>query len=86
MNNKNSVSYLWAVAGIYLIYLGIKQFLALFDGSASVPVLNAISGIVFVVFGGAVVYREWKNYRRASKESADPEAEETVEPEGEEEV
>ena len=84
---NNKTSYLWAVAGAYLIYLGAKQFIALFDGTASVPVLNAISGIVFVVFGGWVLYREWQNYRRATTQQAEaPETEQIHEPEGEEEV
>ena len=65
MQNR-SLSYLWAVAGAYLIYLGAKQFIALFNSGASIPWLNALSGVVFVVFGGAVVLREWRNYRRGS--------------------
>lgn len=85
MANKNQLTYLWAVAGIYLIYLGAKQIMALLDGSASVPVLNAISGIVFIVFGAGVVYREWKNYRRASAQK-DEEPEQIGDPEGEEDL
>lgn len=87
LNNKNSVSYLMAVAGAYLIYLGAKQFIALFDGTASIPVLNAICGVVFVLFGGAVLYREWRNYRRASQ-NVDPGEAETHEEitEGEDEA
>lgn len=81
MQNR-SLSYLWAVAGAYLIYLGIKQFIALFDRSASIPVVNGLAGLVFVAFGAAVVYREWRNYRRGS---APQEPEETTE-EAEEEV
>jgi hypothetical protein len=81
MQNR-SLSYLWAVAGAYLIYLGIKQFIALFDGSASIPVVNGLAGLVFVAFGAAVVYRAWRNYRRGS---APQEPEEVIE-EAEEEV
>lgn len=83
MQNR-SLSYLWAVAGAYLIYLGIKQFIALFDGSASIPVVNGLAGLVFVVFGGAVILREWRNYRHGST-SQEPEAE-TVEAADEDEV
>lgn len=67
--SNNKLSYLWAVAGAYLIYLGYQQFSALLKGTALMPVLNAVCGIIFVVFGGAVIYREWRNYRRQSKES-----------------
>jgi membrane protein implicated in regulation of membrane protease activity len=73
MQNR-SLSYLWAVAGAYLIFLGIKQFIALFDGSATIPVVNGLAGVVFVVFGGAVILREWRNYRRNSAPQ-DPEEE-----------
>lgn len=81
MQNR-SLSYLWAVAGAYLVYLGIKQFIALFNESASIPVVNGLAGAVFVLFGGAVIYREWRNYRR---NSAPQEPEEVIE-EAEEEV
>ena len=40
--------YLWAVAGAYLVYLGGKQFIALIDGSASMPWLNAAAGVLIV--------------------------------------
>lgn len=80
MQNR-SLSSLWAVAGAYLIYLGIKEFIALFDGSASIPLVNGLAGLVFVVFGAAVIYREWRNYRRstASQEPAEEMDEETEE-------
>ena len=82
MQNR-SLSYLWAVAGAYLIYLGIKEFIALFDGSATIPVVNGLAGAVFVLFGAGVIYREWRNYRRgyASQESVEEpgEAEENEE-------
>lgn len=78
----NQLSFLWAVAGAYLIYLGAKQFIALFDDSASIPWLNALCGIIFILFGGAVVLREWRNYRRGPVE----EQFEDTEVEGEEEV
>lgn len=83
MQNR-SLSSLWAVAGAYLIYLGIKEFIALFDGSASIPVLNGLAGLVFVVFGAAVIYREWRNYRRSTTPQ-DP-VDEVVEEAEEEEV
>lgn len=74
MQNR-STSYLWAIAGAYLIYLGIKQVIALFDGTASVPVLNGVSALLFIVVGGAVLLREWRNYRRSSQPAPEEEAE-----------
>jgi len=75
--------YLWALAGAYLVYLGIRQFIALINGSASMPLLNGAAGLVFIAVGGAVLLREWKNYRKASSTPAetseeDPEEEEEV--------
>lgn len=71
--------YLWAVAGVYLIYLGIRQFIALFNGTASIPLLNGAAGVVFLAVGGAVLLREWRNYRKGSsstQEDAPEDAEE----------
>lgn len=77
MKNGERNIYIWAIAGIYLIYLGAKQFIALFDGTASIPWLNAVSGVVFLAVGGAVLLREWRAYRRGSSDPAEePEAEE----------
>ena len=33
------------------------------------PVLNAVCGIIFAIFGGAEIYSERQNYRPQSKES-----------------
>ena len=68
--------YLWAVAGAYLIYLGIRQFIALINGTASIPLLNGAAGLVFLAVGGAVLLREWRNYRKASSPSKEAEGSE----------
>lgn len=68
--------YLWAVAGVYLIYLGIRQFIALFNGTASIPLLNGAAGVVFLAVGGAVLLREWRNYRKGSSSTQEEDAEE----------
>lgn len=68
--------YLWAVAGAYLVYLGVRQFIALFNGTASVPLLNGAAGLVFLAVGGAVLLREWRNYRKAGSPSEKTEAQE----------
>lgn len=83
MKNGERNIYIWAVAGLYLIYLGVRQFMALFGGTASIPVLNAASGIIFLAVGGAVLWREWRAYRRGFQNG---EAEEESEQEGADEV
>lgn len=78
--------YLWAVAGAYLIYLGIRQFIALINGTASMPLLNGAAGLVFLAVGGAVLLREWRNYRRggsSAEEESDEQEEEGPDEEGE---
>lgn len=78
--------YLWAVAGAYLVYLGGKQFIALIDGSASMPWLNAAAGVLFLAVGGAVLLREWRAYRQMNtKKPEDAEATEEDEEGAEEE-
>lgn len=59
--------YLWAVAGAYLVYLGIQQIIALFNGTASMPLLNGAAGVVFLAVGGVVLLREWRAYRGTRK-------------------
>ena len=63
--------YLWAVAGAYLIYLGIQQFAALLRGEASIPWLNGLAGLLFIAVGGAVVLREWRTYRKGGSTEAE---------------
>lgn len=76
--------YLWAVAGAYLVYLGIQQFVILFRGEASIPWLNAGAGILFIVIGGAVLLREWRAYRKATAKK-DEQSQEDAEEGAEEE-
>ena len=59
-----SMKYLWAVAGAYLIYLGIQQVIALIRGEASIPWLNACAVVLFIVIGGAVLLREWRAHKK----------------------
>ena len=80
--------YIWAVAGLYLIYLGVRQAIALLKGTASIPALSAVSGLVFLAVGVAVLLREWRGYRRRYYGAdGEEETEETESPEetGEEE-
>lgn len=63
----NGVKYLWAVAGLYLGYLGIQQFVLLFRGEASIPLLNGAAGLLFLAVGGAVLLREWRSYRKGGR-------------------
>ncbi|MBQ3487290.1 MAG: hypothetical protein IJA71_03290 [Clostridia bacterium] len=83
MDMGKSKIYLMGLAGGYLVYLGIQQFILLLRKEASVPWLNALSGLLFIVVGGLVVVREWKAHK-ALTAPADP-ADEDAEEEDEEE-
>ena len=82
MKDKERNFYIWAVAGVYLMYLGVRQLIALFGGTASIPALSAVAGLVFLLVGGAVLFREWRAYRRryfgdgSDEESAESEEKE----------
>ena len=82
--NENSRIYLFGLAGGYLVYLGIQQFLAVFRQEASLPWLNVLAGLLFVAVGGLVALREWKAHKALTAKSKE-DAEETEEAEGEEE-
>ena len=58
---------IWSVAGIYLVYLGIRLcsgFLRHEEGSAP---LGLVFGLVFVVMGGYLVFRTMKEYSLSEK-------------------
>lgn len=73
------INLVWVLAGGYLIYLGIRQFLGWYRGDTAYPALGLASGAAFVGFGAFLLLREWRNYRRReepadeSAESVDPE-------------
>lgn len=77
--------YLWAVGGGYLVYLGIQQFVLLWRREASIPWLNVLAGLLFIVVGGAVLVREWKAHK-ALNAPAEPAEEDAEEDPGEEDA
>ena len=58
--------YLLGLAGGYLAYLGVQQFIMLLRKEASIPWLNALAGVVFVVVGSIVLVKQWKAYKEAT--------------------
>lgn len=77
--------YLLAVGGGYLVYLGIQQFVLLWRREASIPWLNVLAGLLFIVVGGAVLVREWKAHK-ALNAPAEPAEEDAEEDSGEEDA
>ena len=78
--------YLLGLAGGYLAYLGIQQFVMLWRKEASIPWLNALAGVVFVIVGSVVLIKQWKAYKEATApvELTEEDTEEETEGEDEE--
>ena len=85
---ENSKIYFLGLAGGYLVYLGIQQYVLLFRKEASIPWLNALAGLLFIAVGGVVLVRQWKAHKAlnapAAPEEETEEADEETEGEDEE--
>ena len=83
---ENSKIYFLGLAGGYLVYLGIQQYVLLFRKEASIPWLNALAGLLFIAVGGVVLVRQWKAHKALNAPAAPEETEEEEEEvEGEDE-
>lgn len=83
---ENSKIYFLGLAGGYLVYLGVQQFIMLFRKQASLPWLNVLAGLLFIAVGGVVVVRQWKAHKALTAPAAPEETEEEEEEaEGEDE-
>ena len=83
---ENSKIYFLGLAGGYLVYLGIQQYVLLFRKEASIPWLNALAGLLFIAVGGVVLVRQWKAHKALTAPAAPEETEEEEEEvEGEDE-
>ena len=83
---ENSKIYFLGLAGGYLVYLGIQQYVLLFRKEASLPWLNVLAGLLFIAVGGVVVIKQWKAHKALNAPAAPEETEEEEEEvEGEDE-
>lgn len=83
---ENSKIYFLGLAGGYLVYLGIQQYVLLFRKEASIPWLNALAGLLFIAVGGVVLVRQWNAHKALNAPAAPEETEEADEEvEGEDE-
>ena len=83
---ENSKIYFLGLAGGYLVYLGIQQYVLLFRKEASIPWLNVLAGLLFIAVGGVVVIKQWKAHKALNAPAAPEETEEEEEEvEGEDE-
>ena len=83
---ENSKIYFLGLAGGYLVYLGVQEFIMLFRKQATLPWLNVLAGLLFIAVGGVVVVRQWKAHKALNAPAAPEETEEEEdESEGEDE-
>ena len=68
MLNDKSRSVIWTVAGGYLLYLGDDLITQWFRNETEYPVLSALTGAVFAVFGGILLLMAWRKWHKQEKE------------------
>ncbi|CDC69108.1 MULTISPECIES: hypothetical protein [environmental samples] len=85
-------NWIWVMGGCYLLYLAADMLMRVHDGTTEMVGVSIVGAVVFMVCGIAMIWREWRNDRRAkeerrrSLEEAAPEADgEPADAEGEEE-
>ena len=69
---RGRVNYVWVLAGGYLVYTAVQLFKGAAKGETDYPALGIIGGVLFVAFGGFMLWREWKAYRFALEHKDDP--------------
>ena len=55
-------SLIWTIAGGYLLYLGDQLLTDWFHGRSDYPVASVVIGLIFVAFGGALLFFAWKKW------------------------
>ena len=69
---RGNVNYVWVLAGGYLVYTAVQLFIGAAKGETDYPALGIIGGVVFVIVGGLMLWREWKAYKFALDHKDDP--------------
>lgn len=69
---KRRVSFVWPLAGLYLLILAYRLVRNVVDGTTSYPVMAIAGAAVFAGIGGFLLYREWKAYQYDLAHKDDP--------------
>lgn len=69
---KRRFSYVWPLAGLYLLYLAYQLVRNALDGTTAYPVMAVAGAVVFIAIGGFLLYREWKTYQYDLAHKDDP--------------
>ena len=54
---RGRVNYVWVLAGGYLVYTAVQLFKGAAKGETDYPALGIIGGVLFVAFGGFMLWR-----------------------------
>ncbi len=68
-DEPRKMSYVWVLAGVYLIYLGGKLIFEMIQGIAEALIWKYAIAIVFIVLGIFLALREWKLYKKGKTSS-----------------
>lgn len=61
--NHGRVSYVWILAGGYLLYLAFRLLDGARRGETDRPLVGVACGILFIAVGVFLLVREWRRYR-----------------------
>ena len=61
-------NWIWVLGGCYLLYLAASMLMRVYDGTTEMVTVSVIGAVVFIVCGIAMIWREWRNDRRAKEE------------------
>ena len=73
MFNEKSRSVIWTVAGGYLLYLGDQLLTQWFSNETDYPLVSISAGLIFVGFGGFLLFMAWKKWRAQEQEEKNEE-------------
>lgn len=69
---KRRFSYVWPLAGLYLLILAYRLVRDALNGTTAYPVMALAGAAAFIAIGGFLLYREWKSYRYDLEHKDDP--------------
>lgn len=61
-------NWIWVMGGCYLLYLAADMLMRVHDGTTEMVGVSIVGAVVFIVCGIAMIWREWRNDRRAKEE------------------
>ncbi|MDO4315641.1 MAG: hypothetical protein Q4C45_07665 [Oscillospiraceae bacterium] len=69
---KRRFSYVWPLAGLYLLYLAYQMVRDVWNGATAYPAMAIAGAAAFAAIGGFLLWREWKTYQYDLAHKDDP--------------